>query len=210
MLLPALSSARSSARLTGCLSNIKQIALGNQQYLTDNEDYAIPSRQQWNGFNRYWMATIKDYDVDICNGQYGNSQGLQCPDANGIFTYSTYDLNPRLHMIQKNFIGSGSSYAFKRLSNVVDPTLAISIFDLAGATAYGSIYMYNADWTDPAYAGYRVGTRHNYRFSLAYADGHAVTADTRKLYQSSEHLTNLGIDHSEIPAEVLEKLPRFE
>ena len=38
ILLPALNSARSSAKQSNCLSNIKQLAAGTQLYANDNED----------------------------------------------------------------------------------------------------------------------------------------------------------------------------
>src|SRR5947207_15465096 len=38
MLLPALSRAKSSAKATQCISNLKQIGLASLQYATDNKD----------------------------------------------------------------------------------------------------------------------------------------------------------------------------
>ena len=211
MLLPALSAARESGKQSNCLGNVKQIATANQLYLQDNEDYAVPSRQQWAGANRYWMRTLNDlYSLRVRNTQHNFDDGIQCPSAYGNFKYSSYDLNPRLHLLQKNVNNTGSSYTVYRMANIIDPSLAMSIYDLAGSDAYGSQYMYNKNWTDAIYEGYHVGIRHNYHFSLAYADGHAITADTKKLYQVSGHLTRYGINHSEIGAADLKKMPHFE
>ena len=210
MLLPALSAAREAGKQSSCLANVKQIAVANQLYVQDNDDYAVPSRQQWAGANRYWMRTLNDYGTRVRNTQHDYNDGIQCPSAYGNFKYSTYDLNVRLHKLQKNVNDTGNNYDVFRMANLVDPSLALSIFDLAGSTAFGTQYMYNKNWTDASYEGYRVGIRHNYHFSLAYADGHAIVADTKKLYQVSAHLTRYGIDHSAIPAADLKKLPHFE
>jgi prepilin-type N-terminal cleavage/methylation domain-containing protein len=39
MLLPALNSARATAKVTKCASNLKQIGSGCHMYLNDNRDY---------------------------------------------------------------------------------------------------------------------------------------------------------------------------
>ena len=42
MLLPALSKAREKARAISCINNLKQIALGNQLYAVDSDDFLPP------------------------------------------------------------------------------------------------------------------------------------------------------------------------
>ena len=218
MLLPALSAARESGKQSNCLGNIKQIATANQLYLQDNDDYAVPSRQQWAGTNRYWMRTLDDYGVRVRNGHFKYTDGIQCPAAYGTYTYSSYDLNPYVHMLQENVNNTGSSYPVFRMANLVDPSVAFSIFDLAGSTAYGSRYMYNSSWTNASYEGYHVGVRHNYHFSLAFADGHAVLGETKRLKGVSGHFLRHGVYHdavkekdlAKIPESDLKKFPRFE
>ena len=217
MLLPALSAARESGKQSNCLGNVKQIATANQLYLQDNEDYAVPSRQQWAGANRYWMRTLNDlYSLRVRNTQHDYEDGIQCPAAYGNFKYSSYDLNPRVHLLQKNVNDTGSSYTVFQMANMVDPSVAFSIFDLAGSTAYGSQYMYNSSWTDASYEGYHVGVRHNYHFSVAFADGHAVVGETKRLKGVSGHFLRHGVNHdavkglAKIPESDLKKFPRFE
>ena len=216
MLLPALSAARESGKQSNCLGNVKQIVTANQLYLQDNEDYAVPSRQQWAGTNRYWMRTIEDYGVRVRNGHLKYTDGIQCPAAYGTYTYSSYDLNPYVHMLEKNVNNTGSSYTVFRMANLVDPSVAFAIYDLAGSTAYGSRYMYNSAWDNASYEGYHVGVRHNYHFSLAFADGHAVVGETKRLKGVSGHFLRHGVYHDaikdlpKIPESDLKKFPRFE
>jgi prepilin-type N-terminal cleavage/methylation domain-containing protein/prepilin-type processing-associated H-X9-DG protein len=42
ILLPALSKARKAARTTACISNIRQLVMGEIQYLTDNKGHFAP------------------------------------------------------------------------------------------------------------------------------------------------------------------------
>ena len=44
MLLPALSAARSQARTSSCLNNLKQIALGIGMYANDYDDVICPGK----------------------------------------------------------------------------------------------------------------------------------------------------------------------
>src|SRR3954447_14996611 len=42
ILLPALNKARKAARTTACLSNVRQLVLGEIQYVTDNKGSTSP------------------------------------------------------------------------------------------------------------------------------------------------------------------------
>src|SRR5947199_4142927 len=42
ILLPALSKARKASRTTACLSNIRQLVMGEIQYVTDNKGHFSP------------------------------------------------------------------------------------------------------------------------------------------------------------------------
>ncbi|MCJ7822981.1 MAG: prepilin-type N-terminal cleavage/methylation domain-containing protein [Armatimonadetes bacterium] len=55
MVFPVFARARESARKAVCLSNIKNIALAVQMYLSDNSD-TFPPRDHDAAFNDYWTA----------------------------------------------------------------------------------------------------------------------------------------------------------
>lgn len=44
MLLPALSAARSSAKSSGCIANLKQIGVAMAMYSDEHEDWVCPGR----------------------------------------------------------------------------------------------------------------------------------------------------------------------
>lgn len=44
ILLPALKAARDSARQSQCLSNVRQIGIAHQAYMTENNNFVVPSR----------------------------------------------------------------------------------------------------------------------------------------------------------------------
>ena len=60
MLLPALSSARASAKSAACMSNLKQINIALNMYADNNDDYFPPSSMK-NG--DCWMNYIADHDA---------------------------------------------------------------------------------------------------------------------------------------------------
>ena len=96
------------------------------------------------------------------------------------------------------------------MANSPDPSGALSVFDLAGSDAVAQQYMYNKAWTGASYEGYHVGVRHNYHFSLGYADGHAIVADTTKLKGTGSELCKYGIVNTTWTAAELKKIPKFE
>ena len=212
MLLPALSASRATAKQSSCMSNVKQIMVADEMYRNDNEDYAIPERQVVSGNTHWWFKTILPYDVRVRNTQHDlkTPDAMQCADAKGDFKYSTYDLNVRLHYTSKNANNTGNNFTVYRMANIPDPSVALSVFDLAGSDAVAQQYMYNTAWTGASYEGYHVGVRHNYHFSLGYADGHAIVADTTKLKGTGSELCKYGIENKNWTAAELKKIPKFE
>ena len=67
MLLPALSKARDKARVISCVSNLKQLQLGLNQYSLDNGDWIVPACDEYHkmggvvGTMKYWIYFVAPY-----------------------------------------------------------------------------------------------------------------------------------------------------
>jgi prepilin-type processing-associated H-X9-DG protein len=81
LLFPVLSRARENGKRTACMSNLKQIALGIQQYAQDNNRrYPLPGGDVANGLENWlWSAaiisTIKNPDVFQCPSELSANSG---------------------------------------------------------------------------------------------------------------------------------------
>ena len=101
MLMPALQQARDRARISSCLSNLRQIGSAFQFYIGGNDDYfPILNREYYGG-----SSNLDTWGWKLVDGGYlSNGQLLHCPVALKVFT--TYDAK----MVSNgNF--SNSSYA---------------------------------------------------------------------------------------------------
>ena len=75
MLLPALQNARETAKKISCASNVKQIGMGIEYYVMDNQSYYIPYNR-WAGklWNHYKIANkVFICPRDLDNPQYSKS-----------------------------------------------------------------------------------------------------------------------------------------
>jgi len=179
MLLPALSTARSTAKLSSCLNNLKQIVLADTLYQSDYEDWSVRGRNAATDKTLYWADLLADYGAKISNERAGVKDAMQCPDERLRMTYGCYGHNVRLHGQSKNHNGTGNSYSARHPSIAKRASLVMSFFDLGTDLAWGSPYMYNSAWTKVA--GYHVGLRHKMRYNIGYLDGHVGTGETIRL-----------------------------
>jgi prepilin-type N-terminal cleavage/methylation domain-containing protein len=77
LLLPALSSARERAKLSACLSNLKQLGLGATLYADDMDGWLPPNNADWYPMPRQWPAWFKaDYGAE--------GKVRQCPGARNV------------------------------------------------------------------------------------------------------------------------------
>jgi prepilin-type N-terminal cleavage/methylation domain-containing protein/prepilin-type processing-associated H-X9-DG protein len=66
MLLPALSRAKTKARQTGCLNNLKQLSLANTMYIDDYQTGLIPYYQGLPGeVYDLWMHKLITYQANV-------------------------------------------------------------------------------------------------------------------------------------------------
>ena len=64
MLLPALSKAREKARAISCVSNLKQLALGNQLYANDSDDFLPPISYRGDDDTNAWSSGLGNLDYE--------------------------------------------------------------------------------------------------------------------------------------------------
>ena len=78
MLLPALNSARGSAKNTKCVSNLKQIGMKVQLYADNSKGFLIPAAYDRGGRNRWWTYFF-DYIDGNPEGTFQRSRAASCP-----------------------------------------------------------------------------------------------------------------------------------
>ena len=99
LLLPALGRAKEAARATACLSNLRQIGVALQIYVSENDSRLPVMRDKLAGTNATVTTALPSPDV-VLRRELGNTNVLRC-------------LSDR----QRIFEETGSSYAWNSLLN---------------------------------------------------------------------------------------------
>ena len=182
MLLPALSAARERARQSNCLSNLKQLALGCQQYGVDNNDYRPPIRENYTHCVGAYSAPV-GLGFLYVNGYNSSENSFFCPsltqpgvdqwleEGKNTRSYAgyasalwKYNWSNAAEMI--SFRLSGPYPAFTTTNSAsTDAPSGPSTMPLAGDLLYAN------EGTLPA--GTVVRGNHGNSFNIAYADGSA-------------------------------------
>ena len=182
LLLPALSQAREKARQAVCMSNLKQIILGWQMYINDNEG-CLPAydTSEWGaaGANiRKWAFLIRNYinEPQIADAQWASfkSNGLlRCPSVKltvNEVSYTTYGMNQ--YAIGGDDYGSYKGY--RKESQIRSPSKQLVFTDSTYETQSGW-YRVAADalnW---------VSFRHTGLTNVGFADGHVESLTAKQL-----------------------------
>lgn len=170
MLLPALNKARGKARAISCLNNEKQIGLGFNMYLDDNNDF-FPHYSFGGKFYREFLTdAYVPVDIFICS-----------------------ELEPKASISQKvawatgygynySYVGSminlaGDSVATRKLSTIKYPSaLFVCLDTLANSGTYG-YYRVATGFSSSSSVGV-VEPRHSGAVNIIYADSHAAATPT--------------------------------
>jgi len=190
MLLPALSAARERARMSNCIGNMKQVALGLTMYTQDWPEYLMPVKVYKNTHWVYALGTnVKDdviynnspinYGIEIRTAAFPENP-VACPSRpeTGELTYGTYALN----------ICCGGSFAYlnanrpeyepRTLAVLSDPSKAKMVLENAVKDATNLSWVYNVDYTMEKTIGnciYAMGDQHGTLTNVGYADGHVAS-----------------------------------
>lgn len=194
ILLPALASARESAKTSNCLANLKSIQLGYQMYSGDWNGWLRPASLN-GGTVAWWGRDIPDYVLGFKTGigstvgatQYSDGawKVFQCPAeatewgahnnnaADGKFSYTHYCTNTKL-------IGAGYDLPSGTSSgqSPVKPITEAGLLDPSKAM----VFMDNgwkSNYTLQYFAHIKTGLRHGggKYLNCGFYDGHAETRD---------------------------------
>jgi len=171
ILLPALANARSAARGTMCLNNLKQVGLGAQMYANEHRFAMPPAAELYNGsaFAREWHWRIFDQlRIRYTGGTYG-TYPLRCPSGrspgdtpnNHTYAYNSFVSNGGF----ANTAKLDENRSGNRLRMPGTTALFIEVAD--GPPLAKRIHIGVGDF---AYVAQRHGLQ---SFNLVYFDGHA-------------------------------------
>ncbi len=163
MLLPALQKAREKARQISCVSQLKQLGLGNLMYAQDWDNF-LPMGVGYRDYTWWWWGDNNQYGYTVL-ASYVRAKGaggiLACPTAKSIGR----GYSPDLSYAQNNDARG------RNLSQIPIPSNFIMYMD--------------ADYfrIDPYPNGLlnRAGDWHSGNFNAVFADGHAALVDRGKL-----------------------------
>lgn len=109
ILFPVFAQAREQARKISCLSNVKQIGLGNAMYVQDyDETFEIAWGVPDAGTNGTWVDAIEPY---IKNGSVNEAAGVSWNKSNGIFHCPSDSEGPAVVSYTTNALLTGAGNA---------------------------------------------------------------------------------------------------
>ncbi len=196
MLLPALNQARSRAHAINCVSNLKQVSSGSQQYANDSDGFIVgyyggltSGNFLYSSLARYAQYLGGPSYTEIASTPAKQTDTLIpkaffCPSLlkQNHFAYSYtfsrnylidyYPISARVFPIHKRAVmnaANGSKFSPSKAAYAVDGYCAN---ETAAFAANGFITTYNANYA-------LLHTRHGERANAAFADGHvgASTAE---------------------------------
>ena len=219
MLLPALTAARISAKTSGCLSNLRQIALGSAAYADVNEGWIISSTLDGSAGKGWFVQLFKVMYPEAPSTGYSSNQKLyaafSCPMESAPFSGTTSKGFKYTHFAH-NYYGFGyqcnwtegtstkTKHKARNMSELLDPSRAIFAADTSNTNVpninsygvKGLAYRHGGDLTCTVVDG----TQYQYNgnaVNMNYIDGHAETVN-KSLIDSIADTTKIfreGVDY---------------
>ena len=185
ILFPVFAKARGKARQTTCLSNIKQLALGQLMYATDWDEQFLGHICGCSGRWTYgcWMAVSTSY--------IGNEQITNCPDngANTATTCPDGSYRPGLRGYGRNiYIARGPGDIGIKMASIKDSSALVMLCETTGWGTAAWCGEFNrglepgAGCSDSNVLG---GCRHNGGQNVAFCDGHSKWLAKGKLMDNA-------------------------
>jgi prepilin-type processing-associated H-X9-DG protein/prepilin-type N-terminal cleavage/methylation domain-containing protein len=184
LMLPVLGRAREQAKRITCLSNLRQMAVAAQIYVSQNQGYypvaqymAADAAYAWD-LTTTWSSGQLSVVPGLLWGSLGITQIQQCPSFDGaanwlIDPYTGYNYNT-------SYIGHGQGEAIESpaKASAVQHSSQTALFG-DGQYGGGADKFMRAPWPNPGdatFSGRWAGTqgyRHLGQTNVAFCDGHA-------------------------------------
>ena len=191
ILFPVFAKAREKARQTSCLSNLKQIALANLQYMQDYDQLTI----RWQRYQYQQPAATNFRSMPSLLMPYcKNTQMFFCPSTQTTDPAMSYHINvcALANAGMDDPINNQTGYTSTPESQM---NSAATIFAADGSVAITG--RSEEDWIFPQYTSqtpesigsgqYQLSDRHNNGLNIAYYDGHAKWLQFSRVW-----MTNAG------------------
>lgn len=220
MMLPALGSARNTAKAISCTGNIRQIGLGVQLYGADFKDYYPPQTYDW---NRYWWGKKEGASCNFDEGfissyivQKNGDGVLDCPNIPwGTYASLSAGLDIRTTTYGYNGLalsgdigggwGGGMNYLWRKAGSIKGPATFLMLGD--AAVTYDGTTLTATCLLDPPQTPWGAndyGTahfRHSKRTNIVLLDGHAESVKPIALTSEKLMLGFAGTQMQHIPEE---------
>ncbi len=192
ILFPVFAKAREKARQTTCLSNMKQLGLGELQYVQDYDETYPTTNNGINGGNAAgggnWGQQIYGYvkstGAYICPDSVAGTKFTGQMNNGGCVGPCTTQGNPNLQSIpvsyrMSNFIGAPGLGGPRTIGYIQEPAIKILLAEGADNGDNSAVNQDGMGWTDwdastNGYSFYRdIRVAHSGFMNVAYCDGHA-------------------------------------
>lgn len=192
MLLPALSKAKDSAKLTQCLSNMKQLQLCYQMYSDDNKNFVPPNGGTASvGGSNSWIgmsdAQVDTNTINIQGGMlfpYNKSVLIYLCPADTLRVPVAAPVAPQTRTYSVDFaLGGGNPegndqdevYPLLRMTQIITPGSSqkiVFIDENEYSVTGGTCAIHAANGTDSNLWWNLPSGRHNKGGAFSFADGH--------------------------------------
>lgn len=220
LLLTAVSAAKARALRVQCASNVRQLGLALQEFVTDNHYYPFFAHSS-HGQQRNWPDYLQqELDHRMHTNDYGYlSRGIwKCPAANNLpanaseFSYGYNDMGLS-HELDTNSLGLGGTHNCPPAPSPAPPVREAQIANPSEMIAIGDGFMggnkhihdgtwflwrYDAMPNDyPPGSTARAYARHQGKANVVFCDGHVASPTLKFLFvdTSDDALSCWNRDH---------------
>ena len=191
ILLPALQSARERSKSAQCISNLKQVIMGQQRYADDRRGYFLVTDDK-NGSQIFYTQRLTELkyiseETTLCSGL----QAANRWQGYGMRTAWDFSINGKIRVVV-----DGSKQMLLKTKTVSNTSGLAVLMDSAVYSAsikrlipYSTIYTSQMSAVNNAHAH----ARHNGRINTGWVDGHTSSSEPDELM----HAINISLEKEE-------------